>query len=99
MQLQCRISQRIGNSISSKLWADGTHNHSLGGSALNNEPSDHHVIPSLHTAAKLRPASCKTNVRPFSIISFAKNARLVLASGEATDKEFRCPGFQIQQLE
>jgi tRNA(Arg) A34 adenosine deaminase TadA len=56
-------------------------------------------MPALITAAKLRPVSCKTNVRRFSKISFAKNARSVLASGEATDKEFRWPGFQIQKLE
>ena len=48
---------------------------------------------------RITPAYCKTNAPPSRKISFAKNARSVLASGEATDKEFRWPGFQIQQLE
>ena len=35
---------------------------------------------SIKSPLRLRPAFCKTNVRPFSKISFAKNARTVLAS-------------------
>src|SRR5207237_10445553 len=46
-----------------------------------------------------RPAFCKTNVRRFCRISFAKNARLILASGEETNEESSWPWFQIQQLE
>ena len=51
MQLQCRISQCIGNTIVSKLWANGAHNHSLWFSPLNNEPANHHVVTRLHKAA------------------------------------------------
>ena len=48
VQLQCRISQWIGNSILSQLWTDRTHNDSLCGSALNNETANHHVVVRLH---------------------------------------------------
>ena len=39
------------------------------------------------------------SARRFCRISFAKNARLTLASGEETNEESSWPWFQIQQLE
>src|SRR4029077_20036480 len=48
VQLQCRISQCIGNAILCKLRTNGTHNDPLWSSAFNNEPANHHVVPRLH---------------------------------------------------
>src|SRR6266496_3557631 len=48
VQFQCRISQRIGNSILTELRANGTNNHSLWCSRLDDNPAYHHVVACLH---------------------------------------------------
>ena len=51
VQLQCRISQYIGNAILSELGANGANNHSFCLRPLNDEPANHHVVACLHKAA------------------------------------------------
>src|ERR1044071_7036588 len=51
MQLQCRISQCIGNPILREFGANGTNDHSLWSCTLDNEPTNHHVITRLNKAA------------------------------------------------
>src|SRR5262245_25359898 len=51
VQFQCRISQRIGDPQRRELRANGTNDHSLCTSALNNETADHHVLARLNKAA------------------------------------------------
>ena len=52
VQLQCRISQCIGNAILSELRAYGTNNYPLWFGPLNNETSDHHVVACLNKGAR-----------------------------------------------
>src|SRR4030095_13316127 len=51
VQLQCRISQCIGNAILRELRAYGTNNRPLWFGPLNNEPSNHYLIVRLHKSA------------------------------------------------
>ena len=51
VQLQCRISQCIGNAILSELRAYGTNNYPLWFGPLNNEAANHHVIARLNKGA------------------------------------------------
>src|SRR5205807_1886035 len=51
VQFQGGILQWIGNTVLTELRANGTNNHSLGLRALDNEPSDHHVVARLHKGA------------------------------------------------
>ena len=51
VQLQCRISQCIGNTVLSELRTNGANNYPLWFSPLNNEPANHHVVARLHKAA------------------------------------------------
>src|SRR4029077_10487161 len=51
VQFQRGILQWIGNAKLTELRANGANNHSLWLSALNNEPSTHHVVARLHKSA------------------------------------------------
>src|SRR5437660_1318274 len=51
VQLQRRISQRIGDPKMRELRANGTNDHSLWPSALNNETANHHVLARLNKGA------------------------------------------------
>ena len=52
MQLQCRISQCIGNAILSELRAYGTNNYPLWFGPLNNEAANHYVVACLNKGAR-----------------------------------------------
>src|SRR5204863_302320 len=52
MQLQCRITQHVGNAILSKLRANRANTHSLRASSLNNEPANHHVVACLNEGTR-----------------------------------------------
>src|SRR5436190_11487964 len=52
MQVQCRISQYIGDPKVCELGTNGAHNHRLWSAPLNNESTDHHVIACLHKAPR-----------------------------------------------
>src|SRR6266436_6324775 len=51
VQFQGRILQRIGNTVLTKLRANGAYDHSLGLRALDDKSSDHHVVTRLHKGA------------------------------------------------
>src|SRR4051812_5556823 len=51
MQFQSGISQGIGNPKLGKFRANGTNDHPLGSSALNNKTANHHVLARLNKAA------------------------------------------------
>src|SRR6187551_1841933 len=51
MQFQSGINQGIGDPKLSKLRANGTNDHSLWSSALNNKTANHHVLARLNKAA------------------------------------------------
>src|SRR5439155_14580975 len=51
VQFQGRILQRIGNTVLTKLRANGADDHSLGLRALDDKSSDHHVVTYLHKGA------------------------------------------------
>ena len=51
VQLQCRISQCIGNAILGKLRTNGANNYSLWFGPLNNEAANHHVVACLNQGA------------------------------------------------
>src|SRR5205823_787408 len=51
VQFQRRISQRIGDPKMRELRANGTNDHSLWPSALNNETANHHVLARLNKGA------------------------------------------------
>src|SRR5262249_35205901 len=51
MQFQCRISQRIWNTILAELRANGANDHALCAGALDDEPPDDHVVARLDKRA------------------------------------------------
>src|SRR6266567_1569150 len=51
MQFQSRISQCVGDSMLRELGANGTNDHSLWPSTLNNKTTNHHMLASLNKAA------------------------------------------------
>src|SRR6266853_5186267 len=51
VQFQCGILQWIGNAELTELRANGAYDHSLCSRALNNETTNHHVVPGLHRSA------------------------------------------------
>src|SRR4029077_17673258 len=51
VQFQCGILQWIGNAKLTELRANGADNHSLCSRALDNETTNHHVVPGLHKSA------------------------------------------------
>src|SRR5436190_1376135 len=51
VQFQCGILQRIGNAKLTELRANGAYDHSLCSRALDNKPTNHHVVPGLNKAA------------------------------------------------
>src|SRR5439155_697273 len=52
VQFQRWILQWIGNAKLTELRANGADNHSFWGRALNNEPSNHHVVARLHKGTR-----------------------------------------------
>src|SRR5882762_9700987 len=59
VQLQCGISQYIGNAKWSELRTNATYDHRLWSGPLNNEPANHHVSARLNKA----PSTDVTEVR------------------------------------
>src|SRR6266446_597812 len=51
VQFQCGILQRVGNAKLTELRANGAYDHSLCSRTLDNETTNHHVVPSLHKSA------------------------------------------------
>src|SRR5947208_1359971 len=51
VQFQCGILQWIGNAELTELRANGAYDHSLCSRALDNETTNHHVVPGLHRSA------------------------------------------------
>src|SRR5262249_42353936 len=51
VQFQCGILQWIGNAKRTELRANGAYDHSLCSRALDNETTNHHVVPGLNKAA------------------------------------------------
>ena len=51
VQFQCRISQRIWNTILTELGANGADNHSLWSASLHDETANQHVVARLHKGA------------------------------------------------
>src|SRR5439155_332830 len=51
VQFQCGILQWIGNAKLTELRANGAYDHSLCSRALDNETTNHHVVPGLHKSA------------------------------------------------
>ena len=75
MQFQCRISQRIRNTILAELRANGANDHALCAGSLDNEPPNHHVVARLNKGArgdvpKLRTRYCP--VEPEHLIGFRR---------------------------
>src|SRR3989442_1389590 len=75
VQFQCRISQRIRNTILAELRANGANDHALCAGALDNEPPNHHVVARLNKGArgdvpKLRTRYCP--VEPEHLIGFRR---------------------------
>ena len=52
VQLQCRISHRIGNAILSELRTYGANYYPLWFGPLNNEAANHHVVACLNKGAR-----------------------------------------------
>src|SRR5207245_10065693 len=63
VQFQGRILQRIGNTVLTKLRANGADDHSLGLRALDDKSSDHHVVTYLHKGAGTDVAKDRISVR------------------------------------
>src|SRR5438093_1284193 len=52
VQFQGWVLQWIGNTKLTELRSNGADNHSFWGRALNNEPSNHHIVTGLHKGAR-----------------------------------------------
>src|SRR5207253_8268021 len=57
VQFQCRISQRIWNTILTELGANGADNHSLWSASLHDETANQHVVARLHKGARDRKST------------------------------------------
>src|SRR5436309_2399139 len=75
MQFQCRISQRIRNTILAELRANGADDHSLLAGSLDNEPANHHVVARLNKGARGDVPKLRTRyypVEPEHLIGFRR---------------------------
>src|SRR5690242_7388171 len=50
VQFQCRITQSIGDPILRELRTNGTNDHSLGPTPLNDKAANHHMLARLNEA-------------------------------------------------
>ena len=90
IQLQCRISQCIGNAILSKLWANRPNNDPLWWRSFNNEAADHHVVASLDEGAR-----ADISQRRFSNGSCSRGDGTYVATRQTTTNNGRRSSFFI----
>src|SRR5882724_2849018 len=70
VQFQSRISQRIGDPKMRELRANGTNDHSLRPSALNNETANHHVLARLNKGAGGDVGDVRRRSRSWRVVQF-----------------------------